>query len=497
MSARDDFNTPGTTAQLRVPPHSVESESSVLSGLMLDTRAWDIVGDLLTDSDFYRYEHRLVYAAATSLALANRPVDVFTVHEALKAAGKDGEAGGLPYLTQLAQYVPSARNIRSYAEIVREHSIRRQLISKADAIATKAFAGQTGAAVLLDEAEREIGAIAEKGGADDEWSDATAGMTALLDHIQRANDPNEAPDYVSTGIPEIDEALDGGLRGSEFYVFGGRPGMGKSQLAQTIGDHVALVEGRAVVTWSMEMPKSQHWQRMAARQGRIHLSNLRRSQRMGDQDWSNLTRAVDAARNLPVLVNDKPGRNINQIRSGTRAAARRLGGKLGLVIVDYLQLMTGTDPRMPRTYQLEEASRGLKSLAKELDCPVIALVQVGRGVEKELDPMPRMSDIRDCGGIEQDADVVGFLHRPIILDQSLKADATQATIANGQGSISQGDLWKLYARFGLVKMRAGSPCEIALQCEGQYQTFASWNPLYPIPKSASERARSGAKGGSL
>lgn len=484
-------------AQLRVPPHSIESESSVLGGLLLDNRAWDVVGDLLTDSDFYRHEHKLVFAAIGRLVNAAKTADVVTVFEALRAEGHADAVGGLPYLNQLAQYVPSARNARSYAEAVRDAALRRRLVTAADAIAAKAFAGQGSAADLLDEAEREVGAVAEsRDVGNDAWVDASTGMVALLDRIQTANDPGWIPDYTPTGIPELDEKLDGGLRGGELYIFGGRPGMGKSQLAQTIADHVAIDCGVPVATFSMEMPESQHFQRLAARQGRIHLSKLRRPERLRDGDWQGVTKAVEIARGAPILVNDRPGLNINQIRTFARGARRRLGGKLGLIVVDYLQLMAGTDGRMSRTYQLEEASRGLKSLAKELDCPVIALVQVGRGVEKEADPMPRMSDIRDCGGIEQDADVIGFIHRPIVFDKTLANDGRTVTALDGFGTTAQGELWKVYARFGLVKMRAGDPGEIALQCEGQFQTFSSWPAMWPTPSLGTDRPRT-AKGTSL
>lgn len=440
-------------AQLRMPPHSIEAESSVLGALLLDNTAWDRVGDMLTDGDFYRYEHRLVYAAIAGLINACKPADVVTVFEALQSTGKHDEAGGLAYLNSLGQYVPSASNIRRYAEIVRERSVLRKLVSAADEIATTAFNTQgTPVDEILDRAQQKIFAVGETGAPRDDWESADTGIVLLLDRVQAGAD-GETPSFIPTGLRDLDEKLDGGMRDGELIVLAARPGMGKSALALTIGQNVATA-GHQVGFLSMEMPKAEVRNRQLSMSAHIHLSKVKRPERLNDLDWSNLSRAVDEIRHLPLYVSDQSNLNINQVRLKARALKRRHG--LRLLIVDYLGLMAGTDHKAPRAYQLEEATKGLKALAKELGMPVVLLAQVSREVEKRPDPMPILSDLRDTGAAEQDADIVIFIHRPIESKPELNAE------------------WKYYAKLSIAKQRNGAKGYLHMTYVGENVRFMDW-----------------------
>jgi replicative DNA helicase len=453
-------------AQLRIPPHSVEAESSVLGGLLLDNRAWDRVGDLLTDRDFYRYEHRLIYACIGGLINATKPADVMTVYDELQRSGKGSEVGGLAYLNGLAQSVASASNIRRYAEIVREHSILRGLVSASDEIATAAFNPQ-GKPVLdiLDEAERKIFKVREDGAPSnaDEWESVDEGIVNALDRIQTQAD-GQHQDFIPTGLRDLDERLDGGMRPGELIVIGARSGMGKSALAQSIGEHVALAERKSVGIFSLEMAKSGWHNRLLSSLGQIHLSRIRRPERLKEHDWPNLAEAVEKLRQSPIHINDQGGLNINQLRAKSRALARR-AGKLGLIVVDHLGLTTGTDKSAKRNYQVAEVSGGLKSLAKELGCPVILLVQIKRDVDERSDPMPQLADLRDSGDIENDADIVAFIHRRIKNNPDLD------------------ETWKPHAKVSIAKLRDGEPGYLDLWYTGENVHFSNWPTDVPVPSN--------------
>ena len=407
----DDFSRDKQVAQLRIPPHSIEAESSVLGGLLLDNGAWDRVGDLLTDSDFYRYEHRLIYAAVGSLINATKPADVITVYEQLQSLGKADEIGGLAYLNSLAQYVPSASNIRRYAEIVRERSILRKLVSASDEIATAAFNTQ-GKAVdrILDEAEQKIFNIGEEGS---RMKQGFQGMDTLvvelLDRVQEmADNPNDITG-VPTGFYDLDR-MTSGFQAGDMIVLAARPSMGKTAFAINIAEHVALNEGLPVAVFSMEMGASQLAVRIVGSIGRIDQGHLRTG-KLTDEEWPRLTEAIEKLRNISLHIDETPGLTPSELRANARRLARQCG-KLGLIVVDYLQLMSGsTAGGDNRATELGEISRGLKMLAKELQCPVIALSQLNRSVETRTDKRPMMSDLRESGAIEQDADIIMFIYR--------------------------------------------------------------------------------------
>ena len=400
-------------ARLRVPPHSVEGEQSVLGGLLLDNLAWDRAADLLTESDFYRYEHRLIYSAVAALVQAGKPADVITVFERLQSLGKADDSGGLSYLNALAQSVPSAANMRRYAEIVRERAILRKLIAASDEIATAAFNPQgRGVPQVLDEAEAKILKIGEEGSRQRQgFQSIDKLVVALLDRVNELHD-NGAEDVtgVRTGYFDLDR-LTAGLQKGDLIVLAARPSMGKTAFALNIAEHVAVKEELPVLVFSMEMGASQLALRMVGSIGRINQQHLRTG-RLEDDEWGRLAEAVDRLSKSQVFIDETPALTAAELRARARRMARQFGGTLGLICVDYLQLMSGNGgSEENRATELGEITRGLKALAKELQCPVLALSQLNRSVESRTDKRPMMSDLRESGAIEQDADIIMFIYR--------------------------------------------------------------------------------------
>ena len=410
-SLEEDYSPDREVAQLRIPPHSLEAESSVLGGLLLDNSAWDRVGDLLNDSDFYRYEHRLVYAAVGALINGSRPADVITVFEHLQSLGKADEVGGLAYLNSLAQYVPSASNIRRYGEIVRERAILRKLVSASDEISTTAFNPKgKPVAQILDEAEQKIFNIGEEGSRMKQGFQSMDSLVVdLLDRVEEmSQNPNDITG-VATGFYDFDR-MTSGLQPGDLVVLAARPSMGKTALAINIAEHVAVNEGLPVAVFSMEMGAAQLAIRIVGSIGRIDQGHLRTG-KLSDDEWPRLTEAIEKLRSISLHIDETPGLTPSELRANARRLARQCG-KLGLIVVDYLQLMSGSSSDGDnRATELGEISRGLKMLAKELQCPVIALSQLNRSVEQRTDKRPMMSDLRESGAIEQDADVILFIHR--------------------------------------------------------------------------------------
>lgn len=407
LTLRDD-----DVERLRVPPHSIEAEQSVLGGLLLDNGAWDRAGDLLTDSDFYRYEHKAIYAAIGAMVNASKPADVITVYERLQSLGKAEECGGIAYLNALAQSVPSAANLRRYAEIVRERAILRKLIEASDEIATNAFNPQGRAVTqILDEAEGRIFKIGEEGSRTKQGFQSMDHLVVeLIDRVTELHENGaEEVTGVRTGFYDLDR-MTAGLQGGDLIVLAARPSMGKTAFALNIAENVAVQEGLPVAVFSMEMGASQLALRMVGSLGRINQSNLRTG-KLGDDEWGRLSEAVDRLKTANIFIDETPALNSAELRARARRQARQCG-KLGLIVVDYLQLMSGSgSSEENRATELGEISRGLKALAKELNCPVIALSQLNRSVESRNDKRPMMSDLRESGAIEQDADIIMFIYR--------------------------------------------------------------------------------------
>ena len=411
-AARPDPRGDDEVARLRIPPHSIEAEQSVLGGLLIDNGAWDRAGDLLSDSDFYRYEHRLIYEAIGRLINATKPADVITVYEQLQSLGKGEDVGGVAYLNALAQSVPSAANLRRYAEIVRERAILRKLVATSDEIATQAFNPQgRPVSQILDEAETKIMQIGEEGSRTREgFLPMDQLVVQLIDRVtELANNGAEEVTGVRTGFYDLDR-MTAGLQPGDLVVLAARPSMGKTAFALNIAEHVAVNEGLPAVVFSMEMGASQLALRMVGSLGRIDQSNLRTG-KLRDDEWGRLTEAVDKLGKASIFIDESAALTPGELRARARRQSRQCG-KLGLIVVDYLQLMSGSsNGEENRATVLGEISRGLKSLAKELKCPVIALSQLNRSVESRTDKRPMMSDLRESGAIEQDADVIMFIYR--------------------------------------------------------------------------------------
>ena len=397
---------------LKLPPHSLEAEQSVLGGLLLDNDSADKVGDVLADADFYSEAHRLIYQHVLRLIADGKPADVVTVSESLASTQKLDYIGGLAYLGALVANVPTAANIRHYAQIVRDRSILRQLAATAGDIADAAYnpLGRS-AKEVLDQAEAKVLHIAEQGerGAQQVVTIGTllAGVVDRIETLYNRDDPSDVTG-VPTGFADLDR-MTSGMQPGDLVVVAGRPSMGKTSLALNIGEHVALAAGLPVVVFSMEMGASQLALRLIGSVGRLDQHKLRTG-RLAADDWEKLTAALGRLNEAPILIDETPALNAIEVRSRARRLMRTYG-KLGLVIVDYLQLMQATASGENRATEISEISRSMKSLAKELKVPVMALSQLNRSLEQRPNKRPVMSDLRESGAIEQDADVILFIYR--------------------------------------------------------------------------------------
>ncbi|MDC7718821.1 MULTISPECIES: replicative DNA helicase [Vogesella] len=427
-----------SVAAIRTPPHSIEAEQSVLGGLLLDNSAWEKVADLLTDSDFYRHDHRIIFRHIARLVDIARPADVVTVSESLDKNAELASIGGLAYLASLAQNTPSAANIRRYAEIVRERSVMRALAQVGTEIAESAYNPQgRDAAQLLDEAEGKVFQIAESTA---KSKQGFLEMPALLKEVVERIDmlySRDNPDEV-TGVPTGFHDLDArtsGLQPGDLIIVAGRPSMGKTAFSMNIAENVAIETGLPVAVFSMEMGGAQLVMRMLGSVGRLD-QHILRTGKLGDEDWQKLTYAIGKLSDAPMYIDETPALTALELRARARRLARQHGGKLGLIVIDYLQLMSGSGRNDNRTAELGEISRGLKGLAKELQVPVIALSQLSRAVEQRTDKRPMMSDLRESGAIEQDADLIIFMYReayykPDEIDLKNQAEAIIGKHRNG------------------------------------------------------------------
>lgn len=401
-------------AALRIPPHSIEAEQSVLGGLLLDNAAFDKIADLVGENDFYRDEHKRIYRQIRTLLERSKPVDVVTVAEALDLAGEGSETGGLAYLGELAANTPSAANIRRYAEIVRERAVLRQLVTAGDEIAGSALnpLGRD-PKQLLDEAEAKVFAIAESGFRHQSgFQHINPLLTQVVERIQELHD-NENPSDI-TGVPTGYHDLDAktsGLQPGDLLIVAGRPSMGKTSFALNMGEHVAIEVGLPVAVFSMEMGGAQLAMRMLSSVGKLDAHRVRTG-RLNDDEWSRLSFALGKMHEAPLYIDETPALNPIDLRARARRLHRQCG-KLGLIIIDYLQLMSSASAGggENRATEISEISRSLKGLAKELNVPVIALSQLNRSLEQRPNKRPVMSDLRESGAIEQDADVIMFIYR--------------------------------------------------------------------------------------
>jgi len=400
---------------LKVPPHSVEAEQSLLGGLLLDNLAFDRIADLVSAEDFYRDDHRRIFRQISRLIESARPADVVTVSEAIEASEDKDRTGGAAYLGALAQNTPSALNIRRYAELVHERAVQRRLARVATEIAESALT-PSGKEVgqLLDEAESRILEIGEAGGRRgvglEEIKPVLARVLERIDFLYHRDNPSDVTG-VPTGFVDLD-AKTAGLQAGDLIIVAGRPSMGKTAFALNIAENVALQSLLPVAVFSMEMGAAQLATRMLGSIARVDQHKMRTG-RLNDQEWHDLSEAMSRLHDTPLYIDETAGLNSLELRTRARRLWRQFGGKLGLVVVDYLQLMSSSNPRggENRATEISEISRSLKALAKELQVPVVALSQLSRAVEQRNDKRPIMSDLRESGAIEQDADVILFIHR--------------------------------------------------------------------------------------
>ena len=396
--------------RLRVPPHSIQAEQSVLGGLMLDNNAWDQVADRVGSGDFYRREHQLIYKAIAALADRAKPFDVVTLAEELDRRGELGNAGGLAYVGALANDTPSAANIRAYADIVREHSVMRQLIRVGTEIADSAFRPEgKRVAELLDSAEQKVFEIAQQKAKDSGGFKPIKGLlTRAVDRIELLHERNDPITGVSTGFSDLDD-MTSGLQPADLVVIAGRPSMGKTSFAMNIAENVAIKTRKPVAVFSMEMPGESLTMRMMSSLGRIDQHRVRTG-RLEDEEWPRLTSAVSLLAEAPIFIDDTAALTPTEVRARARRLTRE-EGELGLIVIDYLQLMQAPAEGETRATEISIISRSLKALAKELSVPVIALSQLNRNLEQRPNKRPVMSDLRESGSIEQDADLVVFIYR--------------------------------------------------------------------------------------
>lgn len=435
---------PFDAPMLRAAPAAMESEQAVIGALLLDNQSFDRISDRLRPEHFYDPMHRAIFSEIAAQLGAGQRCDVVTVFEALGA-----HVVGLTALNDLAQFVPSSANLVRHADIVVERARGRALLAVSDEIGELAHDTSRPIDERIESAQAQLAKLIDQAPRD-EWIDAHEAMVMHLDTLE-ARVEGRMQSW-PTGLADLDEYLEGGLRPGGLYIIGARPSMGKTALAMTIGLHMAA--DFSVGMLSMEMPHAELRDRMTAILGRVPLSSVIRPAKGDGLAWDRVLDGVNRAKALNWVASDQGGLNINQVRAKARNLKRLTG--LNVLIVDYIGLMSGLDPKQPRAYQLEEISRGLKTLAKELDMAVLCLAQVNRKVEERADATPALSDLRDSGAIEQDADVVLFVHRPI------------------QAKPDLGEEWTHYSKLSVAKNRQGRCGYINLFYQGDQTRFGNW-----------------------
>ncbi len=445
--------TDTATEALKVPPHSVEAEQSVLGGLLLDNNSWDKIADVLVESDFYRHDHRLIFRAITQLFEKAEPVDVITLAEWHDSRGELEEVGELAYLGMLARDTPTAANIIAYATIVRERSVLRQLIAVGGAISSAAFNPEgLDSDEMLDKAEQQVLAIAEKsvnrGGG---FIQVKEVLSKVVDRIDTLFEQDSPITGLSSGFTDFDMQT-AGLQPADLVIVAGRPSMGKTTFAMNLAEHAAIKSKQPVAVFSMEMPADSLAMRMLSSLGQIDQHRLRTG-KLNDDDWPRLTSAIALLNEAPLFIDDTPALSVTELRARARRLKRDHG--LSLIVIDYIQLMQGSGKANEnRTTEVSEISRGLKALAKELDVPVVALSQLNRSLEQRPNKRPIMSDLRESGAIEQDADLIVFIYR----DEVYNEDSPE----------------KGKAEINIAKQRNGPIGTVALTFQGKYTRFENF-----------------------
>lgn len=398
-------------AETTTPPHSIEAERAVLGGLMLDVNGWERIAGKVQEGDFYRHDHRLIFRTIHHLSEHNQPLDVVTLSEHLNRAGQLTEAGGMAYLIDLAKNTPSAANIIAYADIVHERAVLRDLIGIGQDIAHSAYhPNGREPSELLDEAERKVFAIAERGMREGGPEPIKTILARTVDRIDQLFHSDSSITGLSTGYIDLDK-MTAGLQPGDLVIVAGRPSMGKTTFAMNIAEHAALNQTKPVLVFSLEMPGESLVMRLLSSMGRVEQTRLRNG-KLTEDDWPRFTSAVAIlSERANLFIDDASGIGPTELRARARRLQRE-HGSIGLIVIDYLQLMTVPGHKENRTAEISEISRSLKLLAKELETPIIALSQLNRSLEnRPNNKRPIMSDLRESGAIEQDADVIAFVYR--------------------------------------------------------------------------------------
>lgn len=399
-------------AALKLPPHSIEAEQSLIGGLLLDNTAWDRIGDVVAAADFYRDDHRRIFTHIQKLVETGRPADVVTVYESIEKSNEVDQTGGLAYLGEIANNTPSAANIRRYAEIVHERAVLRKLVTVGDEIASSALtpAGRD-VKELLDEAEQKVFEIAEAGNKGKQgFVSMPEVLGEVVDRIQQLYDRDDPSEITGTpsGFTDLDK-MTSGLQPGDMIVVAGRPSMGKTAFALNIAEYVGVEAKLPVAVFSLEMSGPQLAMRFLSSVGRLDQHALRTG-KLGDEEWDKMTVALGKLHEAPIHIDETGAISSTDLRARARRLHRQFG-KLGLIVIDYIQLMTSGSGSENRATEISEISRSIKALAKELSVPVIALSQLSRKVEERNDKRPMMSDLRESGAIEQDADIIIMMYR--------------------------------------------------------------------------------------
>lgn len=454
------FNENDSIEHLKVPPHSIEAEQSVLGGLLLENSAWDKVADVVTEHDFYRQDHRLIFRSIAVLAERDEPLDVITLSAWLKDRDELENAGGLAYLGTLAKDTPSAANIKAYADIVREKSVLRQLISIGSEISEDAFnAGERQSRELLDEAEKKVFEIAEQGNRKKDFHDIKTLLRKTLANIDELSKSDATLTGVSTGYNDLDD-MTSGLQKGDLIIVAGRPSMGKTTFSMNLAEYIAVNDKMPVVIFSMEMPAEQIVLRMFASMGRVPLNDIRTG-KIREEDWPRIGNAVKIFGESKIFIDDTPALSPTEMRAKARRLHRE-HGQIGVIVIDYIQLMQSGAKSDNRAAEVSEISRALKALAKELQCPVIALSQLNRSLEQRPNKRPIMSDLRESGAIEQDADLIMFIYRDEVYNEDTN-DKGMAEVIIG-------------------KQRNGAIGKVSLTFTGKFTRFDNYIPDIYAPE---------------
>lgn len=420
----------GEIARIKMQPHSIEAEQSVLGGLLLSSDSWDAVAEEVAAEDFYRTDHRLIFRQIALLADAAEALDVITLADKLEAKGELEATGGLPYLAQLAQNTPSASNIRAYAQVVRERARLRRLIEAAQEIADSGFNPEgRKSGELLDEAERLIMQISEQGSKGGGPQDVNPLLQKALGRIEELFNSGGDITGLTTGFADLD-GMTSGLQPSDLVIVAGRPSMGKTSFAMNLVENAVLAQKKSILVFSMEMPADSLIIRMLSSVGRIDQTRIRNG-KLEQEDWPKLSTAVNKLKDVPLFIDDTAALTPTEIRSRARRISRE-HGELGMIMIDYLQLMQVAGSSEGRTAEISEISRSLKAIAKEFECPVVALSQLNRSLEQRPNKRPINSDLRESGAIEQDADVIMFIYRDEVYNEDSPDKGTAEIIIGKQ-----------------------------------------------------------------